>query len=582
MADNLIYEMANMTESTTEPFVKKEVVYVIDQNNSSYNGQIQIETSSLSNSGKWANYAEAFLIVPLVVAVKSSADITGSNNAFMSGLKNGFHQLIDSIQVDYNGTNVVQLTPYTNFYVSYKCMTTFAQDDVFKFGSSINFSPDTCSSFVYSAAASATGNGVANNTMRPQFLANFSTNGLGFSGEQYNVGFLTRLRNTCYDPAAGFGGCYAFYTSPQATGKSYFTNDGGAGAARVYFWNILAKIRLKDICDFFDKLPLVKGAFIKMTVNTNTASVNLTTTNANLMSIATATDITIVGRTNPLLIPSVAANSALAGAGVTTAGLLYVSCGIGSATVNNSKVSNQILTSCRLYVPLYTMSPTYEDQYLTLNPTKEVIYRDLYNYNIIGVGAGSTFTQLLTNGITNPKAVVVIPMLNGSTAGNNATVYPMTPYQSPFATEPATSSPLLAIQNFNVMVSGINLFPQNQQYDFDQFLNELSSINAVNGGKSTGLTSGLIGEFEFNTGYRYTVADLSRRLPLDDSVPKSIQLIGVNVSTKIVDYFCFIEYQRSITIDLQTFRLPPSPTPKHEWYRSSPFKRLGWVRHFSL
>ena len=206
---------------------------------------------------------------------------------------------------------------------------------------------------------------------------------------------------------------------------------------------------------------------------------------------------------------------------------LTVACGIGSVTLTGTTAVHNILTSCRMYVPLYTMNPTYEDQYLSLNPRKEVIYRDIYNYNALNVSAGASFTTLLTNGITNPKCLVIIPILNGSTAGNNAnTLFP--PHQSPFTSEPATTSPLLAIQNFNVQVSGINLFPQNQTYDFDQFMTELKNANAINGGITTDLTSGLIGEAEFSSGYRYYVADLSRRLPLDDSVPKSIQIIGTN------------------------------------------------------
>jgi hypothetical protein len=156
MADNLVYEMSNMTEQPTEPFVKKETIYVSDQNNGSYNGQIQIETSSLSNSGKWAAYNEGYIVIPLVVGLKSTVTIASGYagpNGYMVGLKNGYHQLIDSIQVDYNSTNVVQLTSYTNFYVSYKLMTTFSQDDIYKYGAAINFFPDSATAFQYNAAA---------------------------------------------------------------------------------------------------------------------------------------------------------------------------------------------------------------------------------------------------------------------------------------------------------------------------------------------------------------------------------------------------------------------------------------------
>jgi hypothetical protein len=46
MADNLLFEQSNESQLTTEPFISRQVVYVVDQNNGSYNGQIQLDTSS--------------------------------------------------------------------------------------------------------------------------------------------------------------------------------------------------------------------------------------------------------------------------------------------------------------------------------------------------------------------------------------------------------------------------------------------------------------------------------------------------------------------------------------------------------
>jgi hypothetical protein len=125
---------------------------------------------------------------------------------------------------------------------------------------------------------------------------------------------------------------------------------------------------------------------------------------------------------------------------------------------------------------------------------------------------------LLTNGIVNPKELLVVPLLPAAAAGNVATVSEI---QSPFSTCPATTAPLVALQNFQVQVAGINLFQQQQQYDFDQFLNELS-LTGLNGGQTTGLSSGLISEQAFTFGYRYYYANISRRLPEDDVFPKSV------------------------------------------------------------
>lgn len=549
MSDNLLYEISTMAETTTEPFVKKEVVYVSDQQNGSYNGQISWETSALSNSGKWASWSEAWLEIPYVVSWIESADSHGHLNPANVSLKNSFTNLIDSIQVDYNNTNVVQLTSYSNIWMNFKILTTWSQDDVKKYGATLNFFPDTATSFHYSAAVSAYGNGVSNNNIYP--LTAFDVTDLALPLGSYNEGLLKRIRNLGYDIYTGcMGGCSAFYTTPSTTGMNYFSADisGGNDQNKFCYLKIMATIPLKFVHDFFDKIPLVKGSLLKITLNYNSSSQTLAVVNHTSLGF-TAGSVTIsTGRTNPILIASCAAdepNYELATGNLT----------VYSGVTKTTQVTHD-LTQCRIYCPLYTMNPTFEDQYLSLHPTKEVVYRDIYNFNIIKKSAGGEITTLLTNAITNPKSVLLVPILNGSTAGNNATVTGVNALQSPFASEPATTSPLLAISEFNISVSGINCFPANFKYDYEAWLNELSKTG-VNGGLTAGLASGLLSQNDFQTGYRFYYVDLSRRLPLDDSVAKSIQVLGTNASTKEVDYYCFVEYQRSITIAMDTGAIVP-------------------------
>ena len=199
------------------------------------------------------------------------------------------------------------------------------------------------------------------------------------------------------------------------------------------------------------------------------------------------------------------------------------------------------------------MNPTYESQLISISPKREVVYTDIYNFNITGIagGGGSTFNAILTNGIVNPKYVVVIPYLTG-TAANTGLAVAANTYQSIFDSAPATTAPLGAITQFQVQVGGQNMFQQNFQYDFETFLNETAQMNAINGGLSTGVNSGLIGHYEWENAYRYYVCDISRRLPSEDSVPKSVVVQGINNTSKIMDYVCFIVYERKVVIDMLT------------------------------
>jgi hypothetical protein len=96
------------------------------------------------------------------------------------------------------------------------------------------------------------------------------------------------------------------------------------------------------------------------------------------------------------------------------------------------------------------------------------------------------------------------------------------------------------------------MFIQNELYDFEQFTNELQSVNAINGGLVTGLTSGLISETDFQYMYRYYICDVSRRLPAEDRVPKSVQILGQSVCQQPITLYTFIEFEREIEIDLIT------------------------------
>jgi hypothetical protein len=611
--DHLLFEQSNASEITTEPFVNRQVVYVIDQNNGNYTGQIQLDTSSLSNSGKYASYSEAYLEIPLVVLMQPTAAIANLTAAvaqylnFAVGLKNGFYQLIHSLSCEYNNNSVIQLTPYTNFYVNYKLMTSLSMDDVNKYGQSIGFYPDSAGSFNYSAAgvANADGSGVSNNrtfgyeTLYPTnggniyadtatALAVVQANGAYPAGSALggvyttnlpsirggvstvaNFGYYKRKQYCAFNPT------FALYNNfTNGTGyattllKNYFNfTAGGAGGLPAnqgcLQWYILARIRLKDVSDFFDKLPLVKGAYLRFIINTNTSSNSIT-----LAQVAAAAGQpigygmyatsapTLSNGTNPLIIASAQIGQALNPVFYAAAnqynGTYVVNCGICKATSTSGTTFSHTQNACRLYVPLYQLNPTFEEQYLSLNRTKRVVYRDIYQYSV-NVSANGTFNNLLTNGIPNPKTVILIPVLQASANSiDNAGAVQVAPHQSPFSSEPGTTSPLIALTNLNIQIAGINQFLQNELYDFEQFVNELAPQNALNGGLVDGLVSGLISEYDYSMMYRYYVCDVSRRLPAEDQVPKSVQILGQNVSNVAITLFVFIEFEKSITIDLIT------------------------------
>lgn len=563
--DATLYDETIENPIDTKPFVEKDMLYVLDQNGGSYNGQITFDTSSLSNSGRWQSFSEGYIQIPFVITASNAAiDVSATMNSFVAGLKNGTHQLIDSIQVDYNNTNVVQLQPFTNFFVNYKLMSKFSTDDLAKWGPITLFSPDSPDSYIYRPAASFEGIGHTNNRVQKEpgvsITARWAMNAAAapaagaqaYSIGDFNAGYAQRLKYTAQvGGSAGPPGTLLEMQTAASfnnVGKNYYVVNG-AGATASYQWNILATVPLKFLADFFEKIPLVKGGFMRLIINYNSCSFTVASTGvAGAAHTLTPSVPTLLsGRTNPIMV-STAGTAVGTGPFDVAAATLTFRCGVVSAGVaaGATAQSSAILNSCRLYVPCYSLDPKHEDELISLRPVREVIYHDVYNFNITGITAGASFNNILTNGIVNPKYVVIIPSVN---VASNALASLLT-YQSPFDSAPGTTAPLASLYNFNVQVGGRNIFQQNFNYDFENFVNELSRINAINGGETLGITSGLITADMWSNAYRYYVADVSRREKSEDIVPKSITILGTNNTAITMDYICFVVFERKIKINM--------------------------------
>ena len=169
----------------------------------------------------------------------------------------------------------------------------------------------------------------------------------------------------------------------------------------------------------------------------------------------------------------------------------------------------------------------------------------MFQYQFSGVNAGDTFNFLVSNGIADIQSVLVVPFLSASANGG------LNPFLSPYSTAGATPDPI-PLQQFNIMLSGVNLFLENVEYDFAAFSHQLASSNQLNGGLTTGLGSGLIGKFEFENLYRYYYGNASRSLPSEEGVSRSVQIVGKNASAQQISLMVFVCFRRAMTIDIQT------------------------------
>ena len=695
MGDHLVYEDAVSTELyTTSEFTAKQYLYVNDNNNGSYSSQIVLDTTSLSNSGMWIGWSEAFILMPLVVQFEGTGIGAGTCYDWVVGMKNGYWQMIHAMTVEFNNRNVVQQVPFLNVFSSFKAMTSWSHADVQNWGAICGFYPDTADSWIYNNIVQNGGNA----TLADETVNLLNTSGTGISNNRnceyvslnvfasyfnsttaitaagggsvpsaynlttkctvpnasvrqvFNCGFQKRqswinfdsttattgdLPDPAYEQAtilagtgAGFVGSFTLQgvSCNQASLLTSSTNQAGK---TINSWGTLfqanissaltnsrviqipAVIRLKDICNFFEKIPLLKGSTMRIYLNTNQCSFTAQYINGQLqqvqatpntikqasfggVSLASSPYILGGGATNPLMLasndlgqggynvnPLVVSNSSgtnnandiVATAVNVNFAVSIANCQFKSQFPNSSGATCPI-TQCRLYAPAFTMNPLAETRFLELTPTKKVLYNDIFQFYFPNQAVGANINILVSNGIPNIRQIVVLPFLtssgippNGvsgasqvytSLVGSTDTptgvgVQPVisSTLLSPFATAGATPDPI-PLGNFQILISGTNLFIQQLQYNFEDFYEQMVSINQLNGSLTTGLGSGLIGFKEWQYLYRYYVGNASRILPSEEGMARSVQIQCQNLANVAIDLMVFVEYEKSITVNMAT------------------------------
>lgn len=640
--DNLVYEESINTEVNNSEFVSKKWIYANDNNSQNYSSQVILDTTALSNSGAYIMWAEAFIIMPLIVCL-SAYNTTDSTIVDLSSVnstakyvdqswtfKSGFMNIVHSATIEYNNSNVCQQTPLVNVFKNFEILTSWSQDNLKNDSPSTGYYPDSSDTFgvakdatnqvpysglngsntpqlfnncvgVYQNATNAslalhpTGNGlnatlnagVLTYTDTTQTITTIQANSITLSGAStlasryINEGVSIRnaqmaedvLSNSSYSVVLGQDSIYDNSTL-QTNWINQRTNPTTTSVAE---WFVYAKLYLKNFADIFQKTPLLKGSTLRFYINTNqcisefnvnTGTVDGSTTGANAPFITAGSTVITNngGSTNPLMITNLmplairtatGANSKVVAVKLSLS--IYQNRWSQQGSFPNGTAiawSSSPLQSCRLYAPAYKFTSLAEQKYLSLAPTKTIEYNDVFQYQFQNISGNSDFNILVSNGLQGIQSVLVIPFLQNDSANGVIQKTSYSTLLSPYTTSGSTPDPV-PLTNFNILVSGVNLFLDNEQYDFQQFQQELKSSNQLNGNLTDGLTSGLINEKDFNGLYRYYYGNCKRILPAEEDVSRSVQIRGkVNLpssaSAQNIMLMVFVQFKRKITIDIQT------------------------------
>lgn len=567
--DNVVYELSTRPENIAEkPFVSKTWSNPIYDTNTSSNyasNQVIFSTEILSNSGSPVSYSEGLIILPMVIALTKTggaftsfldANLRGTD--FVLGFKNSHVNIVDRVSVTLNNTDILQSVPMTNAYLSFIQHSEMSEEEEKLNLPLTGYSKDNGQSWYFNTPTTvgtvltgdSRGVGIGNN-------ANFKSIDAFDTNETSNEGMLKRQRNVGKYNAERLSVLGTTLAPTREHQKNYVENE--ASGKYIYYDCVL---RLRDLCpNLFKNFPLTQGVKLKITLTlNNNIEFQFRKNNDGFFVYDYTSFSNVSSQTNPLMVAS-SYNKLVAQTGSdiidATVNDTLVPCGsscLPCETVAIYKVKmgigavggkNHPRQQCIMYVPSVKLNPKYDLEYFgDTSRIRKIHYTDL-EYQTFQVSSSNTFTKEISSSCVRPKRLILIPYLS------KASNFGLDPVSSPFASEPATTSPCI-LTNFNCSINNQNLFPNDIQYSYDHYIQNLNGQTGVSANQISGLVSSRINMLDFQNNYSYFVVDLSRRLPEQDLISSSIKIRGKISSNKDIEFHCFIEVEKIIEIDCLT------------------------------
>lgn len=520
--DTYVLEKSLVQEDTPFIFKNKKFVTITDSNNLSYNGgQVQFDLTQIASSSDFLDLKNSYLVLPLELKASAGAGYFAAAAVDSFGLKSGYHHLINSMSVYMSGQEVVSTQQFSNIPIQYKLMTEMSQLDLDTVAPSIGFAKDPASIKFNDAVFGEYQNDLAGLKRRVSNLTNVNdAEVLKYTNESRVIAARKPFVKV--------------NTAQRPTGN----NNAMQLEVTEMVHNYMAIIPLAHLHDFFYQCPLVKGSYFRIVLNLN-APCSCTWPNQT----PTGDRPTITTTTN--MIPfMIDASSGVAGLTVTQVGTN------GNLSIS-LKIGNALQTACELRAQMCEFNPSFAQQYLN-SGAKTIKYTDFQTYdNMKDIASGENKQHQLTAGLGRLRKLLLLPFVG--TSGNNS--IPAT--SSPYTSCPATCMPYVNLSNFNIQLSGANLYQTNLTYSWQQWLESCASLGGINGNPlaEVGLKSGLISERDWYNGYGFIHVNLSNKDEPQDELPRSVMVQFQNNSQKPISVHATIYYEREITLDPATGQL---------------------------
>ena len=552
--DKYVFEKSSSEQHMSNTVYESKIWnYINDLNSGQYQNNAlslcQIDLGSIYNS-KYFNVPEdAFIAVPVVMVyalsngatpVAPSAAGTGCPSAVLA-MKAGYYQLVDKVELELDGKIIEQMNPFANVITHIKMLSQMSVSDLQQYGSSIGLPClDSANSMKYTAATGLQNNFVFGNSLQANTSAVLNSNCT-------NDRLTKSVQRVAFSVTNGTANGFEILTSQSqqdTEGRCSFrilnTNYG------VYYDTAI--IRLRDIFDSFNNMPLTKKLQGALRIYFNTGSCSVAQGSAQLVGPIT-TAFTAAASSFSTTCPfTINQSASVVGAAFTNinAGLFIArapttSTGLTGVNLGASNAIHPTLNGVRLYYSQVEIKPQRALEYVSANRSKKVTYNTYLTTVVNNVAASSSYSSIIQSGITNIKGVVVVPLISSVTLGHNQ-------YVSPVDTCPGTFAPL-SLNQLNLQIGGTNVLNIPLYYSFESFSEQI--VNWENIVTDFALPVGLMSADYWQNNRVYYI-DASRQVLADENTPRNLVLQFTNNNLVAIDLLVFTIRGDSYILDVET------------------------------
>lgn len=546
-SDKVAFENSVEPQEVNVLFKDKSWTYITDStsNGGQFTGQLQFNLDTLASQSQWVDLSQAYIQFPVRTKLNlvSGAFAPSQATILSTVLKNNWMNFVDSVQIVLDGSTVQSSQIYENIAAQYRVLTEWSHDELKKYGPSLGISLDDVVPSTDSAAGvTETLDNYPLTSLFPQYK------GCDIPDAK-NPGVKER-QNFQNINVATTGASSGILTNASALGKARVQVDNTIAVvgSDAYVQFVLVTIRLKDISPVLAAMPMTRNlkGFIYINYNASSTTINSNGSGAITSSPSSA----LYGRCCPVqLIDGVSGFMPNAA----NAQTWKLDCEISGRQSTNLTGAIPTFQNARLFAPYYIANVSV-DAALSMKKTIRYLERNVTSFDIDKM---SNYTATLSPGISNPKRVLLYPMLYGDGVHGSVLsgcTFAQNPLLSVFDTVPSTTSPFAALKDLQIYVGNLPMFQNPISMDYEQFLQEVAQ-NGLEGGLNKQLNSGLLNQRLWNQLYRFYTCDVSRRLESEDGASKSVQIQCSNACNVPIRIVAMIFYEKELTIDTSMGRV---------------------------